>query len=162
HYLDCDYDLSGVMFITTANTLERIPRSLRDRLEVIRIAGFLETEKLQIAKEVLAQEAARAERPQRGEHRVLRPGDSGHHPPLGTRPALSGMGTRSLGNPATAPLPELTLSNRPAGTHSFLPVSIAPLRATRSSLPRTNASVPGAGVFDDPAGVSDDKWKGLS
>jgi len=53
HYLDCDYDLSKVMFITTANTLERIPRSLQDRLEVIRIAGYLETEKFQIAKKYL-------------------------------------------------------------------------------------------------------------
>jgi ATP-dependent Lon protease len=53
HYLDCDYDLSKVMFITTANTLERIPRSLQDRLEIIRIAGYTETEKFQIAKKYL-------------------------------------------------------------------------------------------------------------
>ncbi|MDH3520252.1 MAG: endopeptidase La, partial [Myxococcales bacterium] len=53
HYLDLDYDLSRVMFVCTANVLPQIPRPLQDRMEIIQIPGYIESEKLSIAKQYL-------------------------------------------------------------------------------------------------------------
>ena len=53
HYLDLPFDISGILFITTANTLDTIPAPLIDRMEVIRLSGYINDEKVEIARKYL-------------------------------------------------------------------------------------------------------------
>jgi ATP-dependent Lon protease len=60
HYLEVDYDLSQVLFVTTANYLPQVPEPLRDRMEIIRLSGYLDQEKFAIARQFLVPKQLRA------------------------------------------------------------------------------------------------------
>ena len=81
HYLEVDYDLSSVMFITTANTLN-IPPSLMDRMEIIRIAGYTEDEKVEIARKHLIPNVTTKHGLDAKEWAIDDEGATDHHPPL--------------------------------------------------------------------------------
>jgi ATP-dependent Lon protease len=60
HYLDVEYDLSQVLFVATANVLHTIPAPLQDRMEILRLHGYTEAEKLEIAKQYLVKKQREA------------------------------------------------------------------------------------------------------
>ena len=70
NYLDVDYDLSNVMFITTANYLHDIPEPLRDRMDIIELDGYTEDEKMQIARRHLIPELLKTNGLMKGEFRL--------------------------------------------------------------------------------------------
>ncbi len=96
HYLDVEYDLSKVMFVCTANVMHTIPQPLQDRMEILRIPGYTEVEKTQIAKRFLVRKALRSRGPDRSKPDLQRRGDHAYYPALHARSRRAQSGARNF------------------------------------------------------------------
>ena len=96
NYLDLPFDLSKVFFITTANSLDTIPQPLLDRMEILRLAGYSEEEKLQIARRYLIPQQLKETGLTADQIEFTDQGSAGDHPRIhaGSRSAPLGTGDR--------------------------------------------------------------------
>ena len=132
HYLDLPFDLSKVMFITTANVLDTIPGPLRDRMEIIGLAGYTEEQKIHIAQQYLIPrqlERHGLDADQLDHHRRRPPqADPGLHAP---RPACGTWSARWA--PSRASSPSGSPSKASSGSRSTRPRSSTSWASRRSS-----------------------------
>ena len=96
HYLELEFDLSDVMFVATANTLQGIPEPLRDRMEVIRLPGYLDTEKREIASRFLWPRQTSPPRVGPGPAPALARSRARHHRAVHPRGGRQGAGAAPL------------------------------------------------------------------